>query len=137
VTTAIEVLSELAARGVAVRVEGDALKLKPASALDAGLLERVREAKREIVAALARPTVQPGECPHCEGKGECDCRACTLRRTEKPVPCLMCHAQERQVWLAATRPETCWHCGGAGKCECISCEKVCGVCGGSGKERRN
>ncbi len=57
---AVEILSELAARGVNVRVEGDALKLKPAQALDAGLLERVREHKPEILAALhKRPAIAP------------------------------------------------------------------------------
>lgn len=66
-------------------------------------------------------------------KDKCSCPACTLRRTEKAVPCCMCHPQERQVWLAATRPEGCWHCGGVGVCGCIACEggKTCRICGGS------
>jgi hypothetical protein len=45
------------------------------------------------------------ECRHCGGAGECFCPTCTLRRTEKPVPCLMCRPEKRQAWLAATRPE--------------------------------
>lgn len=45
------------------------------------------------------------ECKHCDGSGECSCSACTLRWTEKAVPCLMCQPQKRQAWLAATRPE--------------------------------
>jgi hypothetical protein len=45
------------------------------------------------------------ECKHCNGAGECFCPGCTLRRTEKPVPCCMCRPQERQLWLGATRPE--------------------------------
>ncbi len=108
----------------------------------AHLVGELRAHKPELIeflrqAALARPTVavQPAECRHCAGTGECDCPACTLRRTEKAVPCLMCHPADRQVWLAATRPETCWHCGGSGKCGCIACnpEEPCRTCGGSGK----
>lgn len=55
------------------------------------------------------------ECRHCDGAGECSCPACTLRRTEKVVPCCTCHPQERQVWLAASRPEGCIICKGTGK----------------------
>lgn len=73
------------------------------------------------------------KCKHCDGKGECNCLACTLRRTEEAVPCLMCRPQERQAWLTATRPEGCWHCAGCG--ECTSCIEsgTCRVCGGSTK----
>jgi hypothetical protein len=79
----------------------------------------------------------PAECKHCGGTGECSCPACTLRRTEKAAPCLMCKPHKRQVWLAATRAETCWHCGGSGKCRCISCGRpgICGICAGSERER--
>jgi hypothetical protein len=77
------------------------------------------------------------ECKHCDGAGECSCPGCTLRRTEKPVPCLMCQPEKRQLWLTATRPEGCWHCEGSGKCRCISCGRpgVCRVCAGSGNQR--
>jgi hypothetical protein len=133
----LAVLDELRAIGVDVIPSGDNLVIRPASKVPPELKERLKVAKAEVLAALARPTVaiQPAQCCHCEGKGECDCPACTLRRTEKPVPCLMCHPQERQAWLAATRPEGCWHCGGEGVCGCISCArgKVCRICGGSGK----
>ena len=137
-TGAVEILAELQRRGVSVRAEGDALKLRPAEKLDTALLERVREAKPEILAALhKRPAtcaascyaVGPGrwihhqwdgcttipkpkaatmsraDCAHCGGTGGCPCPACNLRRTDKPVPCLMCQSEKRQVWLAATRPE--------------------------------
>ena len=57
---ATEILSELARRGVRVRVEGDSLKLKPKSALDDILLARVREHKPEILTVL-------------EGKGRAAC----------------------------------------------------------------
>jgi TubC N-terminal docking domain len=138
VSAAVEILWELQRRGVSIRAEGDALKLKPRGALDNPLIERVREHKPEILATLRnRPgtcaascyEVEPGrwihhpwdncktipsalagraaerECRHCDSVGECSCPACTLRRTEKPVPCLMCHPVDRQVWLAATRPK--------------------------------
>ena len=133
---AAQIIEKLHALGVKVTaIPPDRLRLEPASKVPPDLLPRIRESKPAILAALALPPVQPAECEHCDGKGECSCPACTLRRTEKAVPCCMCHWQERQVWLAATRPETCWHCGGNGKCGCIACEsrKVCGICSGSGK----
>jgi hypothetical protein len=104
------------------------------------LLEEIRRNRDAIIAKLARPAVadQPAGCHHCEGSGECDCPACTLRRTGKPVPCLMCRPVDRQVWLAASRPETCWHCGGRGQCSCVACnpKEPCRTCGGSGKAGR-
>jgi hypothetical protein len=130
----LAVLDELRAIGVDVVPFGDNLVIRPASKVSPELKERLRAAKAEVLAALARPilAIQSADCRHCEGKGECDCPACTLRRTEKAVPCLMCHPQERQAWIAATRPEGCWHCCGTGKCECIACGRsgLCGVCGG-------
>lgn len=128
-----EILGELFRRGVAVLVDGGMLRLKPKSALDDGLLSRVREHKAEIIGLLARPEI----CRHCDGAGECSCPACTLRRTEKPVPCLMCHPEKRQIWLAATRPETCWHCEGKGECGCIACRGVCSVCASGERKRAN
>jgi hypothetical protein len=50
-------------------------------------------------------SVPQAECRHCDGASECSCPACTLRRTEKAVPCLMCQPEKRQAWLAATRRE--------------------------------
>ena len=136
--TATQIIETLAQLGVTVKMVGpDRLRIEPASKIPADLLPRIRESKPAILAALARPTeaVQPADCRHCEGKGECDCPACNLRRVSGPVPCSMCRWVERQIWLGTSRPETCSHCGGQGVCECISCErgKVCGICGGSGK----
>ena len=56
---------------------------------------------------MPSPTVAQAECKHCDGAGECSCPACTLRRSEEPVPCLMCQPQKRQIWLAVTRPAEC------------------------------
>lgn len=91
---ALELLETLRTLGVRVDVIGpDRLRLEPASRIPPDLLPRIREAKPEILAALVRPAVvvEPAECRHCEGRGKCECPACTLRRTEKPVPCCMCH----------------------------------------------
>lgn len=130
----VEILETLRTLGVTVEVIGpDRLGCQPASRIPSELVTRIREAKAEILAML-RPlaaTVSQSECRHCNGTGGCSCPACTLRRTEKVVPCLMCHPMERQVWLAASRHETCWHCQGSGKCGCISCgeSEVCRICG--------
>jgi hypothetical protein len=134
----VEILETLRTLGITVTIiPPDRLRLQPASRIPPDLVPRIREAKPEILAELARPivAVQPAECRHCEDKGECDCPACTLRRTEKHVPCLMCRPLDRQVWLAATRPETCWHCGGSGRCGCIACnpKEPCRTCGGLGR----
>ena len=56
------------------------------------------------VSAMQPQDVPEVECRHCSGTGECSCPACTLRRTEAAVPCLMCRPRQRQAWLAATRP---------------------------------
>jgi len=134
----VEILETLRTQGVTVEViRPDRLRFQPASRIPPDLVCRIRESKSEILAALARPTVvvQPNECGHCGGKGECDWSACNLRRVDKPVPCLMCRPQERQVWLTATRPETCWHCAGSGNCGCIACnpKEPCRTCGGTGR----
>ena len=128
----LAILEELRALGVEVMPLEDNLLIRPASKVPPELKERLRASKAEVLAALALPTHKPPQCRHCDGAGECDCPACTLRRTERPVPCLMCRSQRRQLWLTATRPEGCWHCGGTGKYECISCKQAgaCRLCGG-------
>jgi hypothetical protein len=133
----LAVLEELRALGVQVISDGGNLVICPASKVPTELKERLRAAKAEVLAALARPTVagQPAECRHCEGKGKCDCPACTLRRTNELTPCSMCRWADHRLWVAASRPEACWHCGGKGKCGCIACnpKEPCRTCGGSGK----
>jgi hypothetical protein len=131
----LAVLDELRAIGVEVVPSGDNLVIRPASKVPQELKERLRAAKAEVLAVLARPTVEAADCKHCGAAGECSCPCCTLRRTDKAVPCLMCRPQERQAWLAATRSQECWHCGGSGKCACIGCARsgVCALCTGSGK----
>lgn len=55
-STAVELLSELSRRGVAVRVDGESIRLKPKSALDDQLLASIRDCKPEILVALkSRP----------------------------------------------------------------------------------
>lgn len=113
---AAEILGELAVLGVSVTaIPPNNLRLQPASKVTPELLFRIVESKPEILAALARPAValppvEPGECRHCDGAGECSCPACNLRRVSGPVPCSMCRWADRQVWLAASRPAECWWC---------------------------
>jgi hypothetical protein len=60
----------------------------------------------ETSVSARQSTVVPGvNCKHCNGAGECSCPACTLRRIEAAVPCLMCQPRKRQAWLAASRPD--------------------------------
>ena len=133
-----EILETLRTLGITVTIiPPDRLRLEPASRIPPELLSRVRKEKPVILAALAPLTVavQRAECRHCDGKGECDCPACNLRRVSGPVPCSMCRWGDHQVWVVATRPETCWHCGGSGKCGCIACnpKEPCRTCGGTGR----
>lgn len=156
-SAAVETLAELSRRGIAVRVDGESIRLKPRSALDDQLLARVREYKSEILAVLSvRPAgcstsagPKPGArqverwCAHCAGQGVCACPACNLRRVSGAAPCCMCAGEARQAWLATTQPQTCWHCRGEKVCRCITCCKLgggfvqvpgeCTVCHGSGK----
>jgi hypothetical protein len=111
--TVVEILEKLGVLGVTVTpIPPDRLRLEPASKVPPELVRHILQSKPEILAALAPPAVadQPAECRHCDGTGKCSCPGCTLRRTEKPVPCCMCRWQDRQVWLAATRPAACWFC---------------------------
>lgn len=110
----LSILQELRALGVEVIPQGGNLIIRPASKVPPELKERLRACKAEVLAVLARPTlaqpVETPECRHCEGKGECACPACTLRRTSEPTPCSMCRWEDHRLWLAATRPRGCWHC---------------------------
>jgi TubC N-terminal docking domain len=49
----VAILSELQRRGVSVTSDGDALVLKPRSAVDSELLARVREHKPEIIRLIS------------------------------------------------------------------------------------
>lgn len=60
---AVEILGELQRRGVTIRVEGDALKLRPAQALVSQILEKVKAHKPDILAALRnRPATCAASC---------------------------------------------------------------------------
>ncbi len=82
--TALDLLDELAARGVTVIPDGNRLRLRPASALPPELVAAVRAAKPEILTVLRRgqhAPVSPWP-PALEGLGP---------RTVGPfTPCLLC-----------------------------------------------
>ena len=105
-----EILSELAKRGVTVRADGDALKLRPTEALDAALLSRVRAHKPEILEALRnRPAmcaascyeIEPGTWVHHPWDG---CRTVPASQPVTSVPQAECR-----------------HCDRAGLCDCPTC----------------
>ena len=73
-SVALEIFSELSRRGITVRVEGETIRLKPKSALDDGLVGRIREHKPELLAALRRR--RPIMCIHCRGQNRCECVRC-------------------------------------------------------------
>lgn len=50
--TAPELLREIEARGVSIRLESGALKMRPSSALDARVLADVREMKSQLIALV-------------------------------------------------------------------------------------
>jgi len=121
-----EVLTELARRGIKMRVVGTAVKLSPKAALDTNLLARARAVKGEIIRMLsARPEtcskecyeVEPGRWIHRPWAG------CTTNPAPTEAP--------RQI-----AELVCWHCRGTGGCNCTSCnEPGCGVCAGTGLVR--
>jgi hypothetical protein len=128
VSVALQIISELAQRGVTVRAEGECLKVKPKSAVDDDLLARLREHKPEILDVLSRRPatcgvscyeIEPGRWIHCPGRG---CR------TIPPPP-------------AATKVQSeCWHCKGLKVCRCIVCWDArtdgpgqCITCKGTGR----
>ena len=68
-----DILAELSSRGVAVRADGETLRLKPKAALDDNLLARVQANKLDILATLSgRPAtcsptcyeIEPGKWIH-------------------------------------------------------------------------
>jgi hypothetical protein len=129
-SAAVDILNELSRRGVAVRVDGKSIKLKPRAPLDDGLLARVRAHKPEIMAVLSvRPVtcsptcyeIEPGKRIHHPWAG---CRTSVTPRAEKPP---------RKV------ESTCWHCNGTRECGCSTCwrptvqgKRDCVVCNGTG-----
>jgi TubC N-terminal docking domain len=51
-SAAHSILDEILRRGIAVRVDGETLRLRPRLALDDGLLARIKEHKAEIIRAV-------------------------------------------------------------------------------------
>ena len=130
-------LEELKAIGVKVGLQGENLTIFPASKVPSALKEQLRAHKAEVLAVLRSPA-SPEKCRHCNGRGECSCPACNLRRTAASAPCLICQPDRRRFWLAASRKESCWHCNDAGRCGCFLCGNpqtakagFCIVCGRS------
>jgi hypothetical protein len=75
-----------------------------------------------VTAASPKPVaIAQADCRHCDGKGECACAACNLRRTSEPAPCCSCQNADHQAWVTETMEQTCWHCDGKGACKCIEC----------------
>src|ERR1700681_195056 len=102
-TAAVDILAELSRRGVTVRADGRTLRLRPKSALDAGLLSRVQANKPDILAVLSsRPAtcsstcyeIEPGKWIHHPWNG---CKTCLTPQLENP---------SRKV------EAVCWHCNG-------------------------
>ena len=130
-TTAAEILTELSRRGIAVRVDGESIRLRPKSALDDELLARVREHKPEILAALSTSlTTCAASCYEIEPRKWIhrpwdSCKTVITAQTAKPA------------WKVGCE---CWHCKGSGKCLCIACcdswtgeAGQCVSCRGTGK----
>ncbi|HXM55107.1 MAG TPA: hypothetical protein VOB72_06930, partial [Candidatus Dormibacteraeota bacterium] len=67
--TAADILSQLQAIGVGVRVRGDTLLVRPLDKVPADLAEQVKAHRPELVALLAEPApvpVAPPVCPSCD-----------------------------------------------------------------------
>jgi hypothetical protein len=127
----VDILAALSSRGVAVRADGETLRLRPKAALDDGLLARVRAHKSDILAVLSsRPAncsvtcyeIEPGKWIHRPWDG---CTTCHTPQPEKPP---------QKV------ESVCWHCKGAQTCPCITCWNPttcgpgdCAACKGAGK----
>lgn len=87
--TAAEILSQLQAAGIGIRLKGDTLVCRPLGNVPAELAEQIRAHKPELVAILAEPA--PGQtapliCPRCRqqnymplGGGWRRCRSCGRR----------------------------------------------------------
>ena len=113
--TAIDIIQDLRRRGVELQAAGDRLRFRPAGAIPPDLLERLREHKAEIIAALetttvrARvrgadevvPTANPEECWHCHGLRICRCALCGQRSEGmvwKEAQCLACLGSGYLTW---------------------------------------
>jgi hypothetical protein len=130
-SAAADILTELSRRGVAIRVDGETIRLRPRAALDDGLLSRVQAHKPEILAVLSARSItcsstcyeiEPGRWIHHPWDG---CKTCLT-----PPP--------------ENRPQrvesVCRHCNGERACPCITCWNPvtdgpgdCAVCKGIGR----
>ena len=67
--TAAEILSQLQAAGVTIRLDGDTLVCRPLRDVPADLVQQIRAHKPELVAILAEPApvqTAPPLCPRCQ-----------------------------------------------------------------------
>jgi hypothetical protein len=72
--TAAEILSQLQAVGVGIRLDGDTLVCRPLSKVPADLAEQIRANKPELVAILTEPApvqTAPPICPRCHQQNQC------------------------------------------------------------------
>ena len=130
--SAIELLGELARRGIEVRFRPpDDVTLRSKSDLEPDFLARLRQHKSEIIAILAeRPAACAPSCYPLQGgvwihHPSDGCKTPIRAAADQAVP---------KRWWEPGRP--CWHCRGAGSCSCITCESSdqagpCIVCKGS------
>ena len=125
------ILDTLQSLGITVELIGpDRLRFRPASRIPADLIPRIREAKDEILKALANRPVPIPECePIIPSRADCGCPGPVCRR------CWLCPEHCHCLPVG-----TCWHCRGEGRCACTACWKrsagetaQCVVCEGTGK----
>ena len=126
-TQAVEILTELHRRGVAVSLDGDDILLKPRQALDDTLRARIRQAKPAILEILRnRPSTCSPDCYEVE-PGVWVHRPWARCTTIKP------EAGEAQRRVSVT----CWHCRGEKTCGCSACWQSglqkCAPCRGTGQ----
>ncbi len=146
-TSAAEILAELRQRGVAIRIDGDDICLRPKRALDEALLARVRQEKPAILAALrSRPATCSPECYQIDPGVwiHRPCAGCRTAAQRSRVPKSRDGASPpKPVPRPRDEATVCWHCEGQRTCGCIACCKngpeasraACVVCKGTGERR--
>ena len=83
-STITALLAELDERGIRVRADGWTLRVSPRARVDRELLERLRVAKPDLLAALANPRSVPAGCYACD--------RCGRFVFDRPTTCYWCQA---------------------------------------------